>query len=343
MCERHEGAGPVRAMVLERPGHIALHTVQEPDAEADHVRLQIGAVGVCGTDRSIYRGSIPVRYPRVLGHEIVGTIMEQVGGWTPGDRAIVDPNVVCGVCARCTEGRENLCERGWLLGRDRDGGMQETMRVPVANLHRVPLGLPDHLAPLIQVLSTCQHAHEMARSMAGACVVVIGLGVSGLLHVQLAAAAGASMVIGVSRSPAKRTLGKTLGADVTISAALPDVRERINEVHAGGGDIVIECVGTAATLAQAVHLTRYGGEIVAYGTITETEATFPFYELYHKELVISNPRAATRVDVAAALETVTRGSVDLAPLVTDRVSFDRVDHVLAAGAGADSLKTVIEP
>lgn len=330
-------------MVLEGPERVVLQQAEAPCAAPGHTPIRVRAVGICGTDLSIFHGAIPVAYPRILGHEIVGEVAAEGEGEMPvGTRVLVNPNVACGSCARCVENRENLCEAGWLLGRDRDGGLQQTMVVPDANLHAVPDGVPDHTAPSIQVLSTCLHGQAMVDVRRGESVVVIGLGVTGLMHVQLADSRGASPIVGITRSSGKLALGAAMGVTDAVLADRDDAEDVVREITGGGADVVIECAGTVATLARAVRVARPGGRILAYGTITETDGPFPYYELYHKELAVLSPRAATDADVVAAVASAAAGNVDLEPLVTDRVPFDRLGEVLARGGGPKTLKVVVE-
>ena len=301
----------------------------------------VRSVGVCGTDVSIFHGSIPVDYPRVLGHEIVGQVLDGETPFPHGARVIVDPNIACGACDRCAEGRENICGTARLLGRDRDGGLQERLVVPASNLYAVPRAVPDHVAPAIQMLATCLHGQRLAAIRRGESVAVVGLGVTGLMHVQLAAMYGAAPIVGVSRSPEKLAMGTAMGAAVVAAADEPDLEHRVREATGGGADLVIESAGAVATLGVAVRLARPGGRVLAYGTITESEGSFPFYDLYYKELDVISPRAATAPDMVAASAVVAAGSVDLEPLVTDRVPLEGIGDVLA-GSRRSLLKTVVE-
>src|SRR6266511_3440579 len=218
----------LQAALLTGPGLLELRDVDSPVPEAGEAAVRIRAVGICGTDLSIFKGKIPVAYPRIMGHEMVGEVIAgPAGSPEPGTRVIVDPNVACGRCPRCREGRANLCRDGWLLGRDRDGGLREIVAAPAGNLHRIPDDLEDHVAPLIQVLTTCVHAQRMTEVFPGDSVVVVGLGVTGLLHVQLAKIRGAWPVVGVTRSPEKLELARALGADVTVAAGDEDADERV--------------------------------------------------------------------------------------------------------------------
>jgi 2-desacetyl-2-hydroxyethyl bacteriochlorophyllide A dehydrogenase len=329
-------------MVLEGPKRIALRRVEPPRPAPGHTPIAVRTVGICGTDVSIFHGTIPVSYPRILGHEIVGLVGDGDAAPPAGTRVLVDPSVSCGSCRLCLEGRSNLCTAGWLLGRDRDGGLGETMLVPSTNLHVLPETVSDHAAPSIQMLSTCLHGQAMCGFAAGDPVAVVGLGVTGLMHVQLAASVGASPIVGITRSADKRRLAESMGATHTVDAEDPETEAIVREITGGGAAVAIECAGKVATLARAVRIARPGARILAYGTITEDEGAFPYYDLYYKELTIVSPRAATRDDVVAAIDAAAAGGVDLEPLVTDRVPLERAGEALAAGGGAHTLKTVID-
>jgi threonine dehydrogenase-like Zn-dependent dehydrogenase len=189
--------------------------VAEPTPGPDEAVVRVRHVGICGTDTKIHAGHIPVDYPRIMGHEIVGTVeaAPPEAAALLGERVLVDPGITCGDCPQCRAGRGNICTRGWLLGRDRDGGLRDRMQVPAANLHPVPDGIADVAAPILQVLATCIHGQRLAPPTPGDTVAIFGLGVTGLLHLQLAKAAGASPVICATRSAEKLDLARRLGAE----------------------------------------------------------------------------------------------------------------------------------
>lgn len=327
--------------MLERPGRLRRRTIDDPSSSTGpgDAAVEVRVVGLCGTDHSIFTGAIPVDHPRVLGHEVVGDVVD--GPFPRGTRVLVDPNLACGACARCLEGRQNVCDDARLLGRDRDGGLAERITVPSGQLHPLPDEVPDDVAPTIQVLSTCLHGQRLAPPRAGAAVVVVGLGVTGLMHVRLAAAVGAAPIVGITRSARKREAALAAGATATIDATGGDVVARATALTDGGADLVIECAGTVATLGLAVVLAHRGGRVLAYGTITEPAGTFPFYELYHREVRLVGARAATRDDVASALDAVAHGGIDLAGIVTHRTDLDGVEDAMHAFGAPDRLKTVV--
>src|ERR671935_385229 len=207
----------MKAMVLRAPEDLVADNVARPAADAARdVLVRVTHSGICATDFKIYTGAIPVSYPRIMGHEMIGEVVAGGdGAVAPGDRVIVDPELYCGACFHCRIGQTHLCPNGMLVGRDTNGGFAEYIAVPASHVFRVPDSIDSLAAPLIQVLTTCLHAQRQIEIFPGETVAVLGLGVTGQLHVQLAKARGAR-VIGITRSAEKRAMAEQLGADVTI-------------------------------------------------------------------------------------------------------------------------------
>ena len=338
----------LRAVVLEAPESLALTEREAEGAVSGEVLIDIRATGICGTDVSIFGGKIPVHHPLVMGHEMVGKVVE-VGAGTgrddiaPGARVVVDPNLYCGVCYQCSKGQANVCPQGALMGRDRDGAFRDAMVVPASNVYPLPEEIEDLVAPLIQVLTTCVHGQRTAPVFPGDSVLVLGLGVTGLLHLQVARARGADPLIGVTRSESKRRLAGALGADVTLDAEDPRLDERVREATSGRGpDVVIECVGQVKTLARAIRWARIGGHVMLFGTITADRGALPFYQLYYREITWTNPRAAKPEDFPASIALVSRGAVRLDPLVTDTLPLERAADAIAVTTRRSSLKVILD-
>ena len=301
------------------------------------VLVSISLSTVCGSDVHTWLGHRSFPTPSVMGHEMVGVI-EDIGSkvttdylgnkLTKGDRIIWSMTVGCGNCFFCHSGLSNLCPDGTLLGRDQNGGFGEFVAAPLANVYPLPESVSDQEAPLIQVLTTCLHAQRRANIVAGEAVVVMGLGVSGLLHLQLAKQYGADPVICVTRSEWKRDLANKLGADATFesgAAALTGIQER---TEGRGADLVIECVGQLPVLAEAFELVRFGGRIMPFGIYTDREGALPFYQFYFKEISIINARAAKGEDYPASIDLVSKGAVRLEPMVTHVKPLSELAHAL---------------
>lgn len=332
----------MRAVVLHSPNALSVEDVPQPKPGPGEVLVRVTHSGVCGTDLKIYRGDIPVRYPLIMGHEMVG---EVAGGDTDlpaGTRVIVDPVVYCGRCYHCRVGQTHLCPNGTLLGRDRHGGFAEYVVAPATNVHPLPDKVDLPAAPLIQVLTTCLHAQRLVDIFPGESVVVLGLGVTGQLHVQLAKARGARPVIGVTRSPWKRELAEQLGADLT--AAPDEAREAVLAATGGrGADLVIECVGKPSTVAQAVDLVRIGGRILLFGILTAQALELPFYQLYYKEIALISARAAKPEDYQTGIALVQHGVVQLQPLLSEVLPLTQLENAIQRlAADGQALKIVLE-
>src|SRR5689334_15507289 len=234
----------MKAMVLSAPNQLALGEVVRPAIGEGQVLVRVTYSGICGTDYKLYSGAIPVRYPRIMGHEMIGKVVEAGPGAAvrPGDRAIIDPELYCGACFHCRIGQTHLCPNGMLLGRDANGGFAEYVTAPASHVFPLPDSIDNQTAPLIQVLTTCLHAQRQINVFPGETVAVLGLGVTGQLHVQLAKARGAT-VIGITRSAEKRAMAERLGADVTIPGG-DNVIEQVRELNEGrGADVTIETTG----------------------------------------------------------------------------------------------------
>ena len=335
----------MKAMVLTAPGELVLEDVAKPSRGSRDVLVRVTHSGICGTDYKIFNGSIPVRYPRIMGHEMTGEVVDAGDApFKPGDRVIVDPELWCGLCFHCRIGQTHLCPNGSLLGRDANGGFAEFLSAPATNVFPLPGDVDPRSAPMIQVLTTCLHAQRQVDIFPGEYVVVLGLGVTGQLHVQLAKARGAT-VIGVTRSADKRALAETLGADLTIPGDEKTV-ERVREATEGRGpDVVIETTGVVQQLASAVNMVRSGGRILMFGIITAKEGALPFYDLYYKELSLINARVAKSEDYPGSIGLVQSGQVRLEPLISDVMSLGDLKAaigMLGSDGGAQRMKIVLE-
>jgi 2-desacetyl-2-hydroxyethyl bacteriochlorophyllide A dehydrogenase len=332
-------------MVLTGPGELVPDEIAKPGAGGGQVLVHVTHSGICGTDYKIFNGSIPVTYPRVMGHEMVGEVADP--GETTfqvGDRVIVDPELFCGACFHCRIGKTHLCPNGALLGRDVNGGFAEYLGAPASQVFPLPADLDIDTAPLIQVLTTCLHAQRQIDIFPGEYVVVLGLGVTGQLHVQLAKARGAT-VIGVTRSADKRALAETLGADLTIPGG-DDAIAKVREATEGrGADVVVETTGVVSQLSAGISMARSGGRVLMFGIITAKEGALPFYDLYFKELSLINARVARSEDYPGAIGLVQRGLVRLAPLVSDVMPLEELKTaigMLGSDGGGQRMKIILD-
>ncbi len=331
----------MRAVQVTAPGSVVVTDIPQPDEVQDAI-LKVDQVGVCGTDVKILAGKIPVSCPVVAGHEMLGTVVQPAEGfpYSEGDRVLVDPGVSCGWCDLCMAGRLNICRNGGLLGRDVDGVFTEYVVVPGNRLIAVPDSISDKAGGLLQVLGTCVHAVKVFRPLPGRVAAVLGLGVAGQLISQLLRLQGYT-VVGITRSAWKRELAESLGATATAEPA--HAAEIVDAITSGSGpDLVVEAVGTEATLGQAIDLAAIGGEVLVFGTITEGGEGLPYYQLYYKELTLHNPRAALPGDYADGVRLAAAGSLQLEPLVTHMLDLEQAGEAFDLVHDSSSLKVLMK-
>jgi len=318
-------AGIGRLEVSERP----LPHVER----ATEVVLDVESCGICGTDLQIL--SDPPGHPAtvgvVLGHEFVGTVAEAGpdAGLGPGDRVVVEPNVSCGVCASCRNGRRNQCERYTTLGIFVDGGLAPKVRVPAAQCHPISRALPAEVAALAEPLSTVVHGARQAAVFPGETAVVLGAGPIGLMFVALLRLAGAEVAT-VEPSPGRAALAERLGAHVLAPG----------EPLAGGADVVVDAVGSQ--LGAALELVRTGGRILLFGVNERARAEVPQVLITRRELTILGSFVGQNV-FPDAIRLLEQGRLDLAPLVTHRIGLDELPGAVDELRAGQAVKVEVAP
>ena len=320
----------MKAMVLEQPNQMALQTINNPHPENGQVLIRITYAGICGTDTKIYEGKIPANYPLVMGHELVGEIVESNTGDCPksGTRVLVDPVLYCGTCYHCMRDETNLCPNGGIMGREVNGGFADYCVANGSHIYPLPDEIDGKTGAAIQVLTTVLHAQDKGGVGNGDNVVVSGLGVTGLMHIQLAKARGAKTVIGVSRNAHKREVALALGADLAVLHGIEAENTVLDATDGIGADIVIECVGHLSMLGEAVALARPGGKIIPFSIYPSGRAELPFYDFYFKELQIVNVRAAKGRDFPACIELVCNDKINLGALITHTLPYTELNEAI---------------
>ena len=330
----------MKAVRVTAPSTLEIADLPVPEP-GDQVLIKPITVGVCGTDVKVFTGAIPVDYPRILGHEVIGEVVAApaASAFKAGDRVLIDPASSCGHCDLCERGRPHLCRNAGLMGREIDGVFAEYVLAPTSAVLAVPDTISVQASGLLQVLGTCVHALTSVTLVPGQVVAVIGLGVAGQLMVQLLKDQGVT-VVGITRSEWKRDLAARNGA--TVVAAPEDAETALAELTAGRGpDLVIEAVGYEKTLAQSIELVGIGGEVIVFGTLTGGSEGLPYYQLYFKELTLYNPRAALFGDYAAGIELAAAGRLALETIVTHELALDEAAKAFELVHDPSSLKVLM--
>jgi (R,R)-butanediol dehydrogenase / meso-butanediol dehydrogenase / diacetyl reductase len=315
------------AAALIAPRTINIKELEKPSCGPDSVLVKIDFTAICGTDVTIYKtGNVNV--PRILGHETAGTISEigvNVTNFKLGDRVIINPVSYCGKCELCCQGKEALCPSGGLRGRELDGFFAEYVLADKTDIYKIPEGVSSAEATQIQTLTTVYHSQRRLDVKPGKGILVIGLGVTGLLHVMLAKASGAIPVIAAARSQWKLDLARELGADEILK--LPDIHalDKLKTLTGGTGpDAVIDAAGTPETFLQSIEWVAPSGNFLSYGTLHEPVNNFSTFQTYFKEINIISSRAASHADWMPSINLVKGRKIDLKRLITHQLPLRQI-------------------
>ena len=247
---------------------IRVEELPRPEIGQDEVLIRIEASGICGSDvMEWYRIH---KAPLVLGHEIAGQIVEvgtRVEQYRPGDRVAASHHVPCNTCHYCLSGHPTVCET---LRRTNfhPGGFAEYVRLPAINVDRGIYRLPDELsyeaATFIEPLACVLRAQQIARLSPGQTVLVLGSGLAGLLHVQLARSLGAGRIVATDLSSSRLAAARQLGADVVFPADryAPALLQEVNEGFLA--DLVLVCTGARQAQLQALASVERGGTVLFF-------------------------------------------------------------------------------
>ena len=326
----------------------AVTDLPTPHAGPGELVLRNQVCGVCGTDVHIYHGepgSADVNPPVVLGHEYSGEVVEVgegVTGFAVGDHVTVDPNIYCGHCAYCQNGKKQLCPSMEAIGVTRDGGFAQYSRIPASQAFKLEPTVPWEAAAMAEPLACCLHGIDLAGIQVGDKVCVVGGGAIGLLMVQLAKLSGASQIVLSEPNEKRRQVGLQLGANAAIDPTRPDAQEAFAQVLGGGANVVIECVGNVPAVKSAFQFAGKGATVLLF-SVPKVDATFdlPLFDVYKKELTIKgsfvNPDTHAR-----AVALINSGKVDFGPIVTHRFTLDQLPEAIAMQMSDASIKVVVE-
>ena len=328
---------------------VRIEEMPTPRIGPDELLVKVWASGVCGSDvLEWYR--LP-KAPLVLGHEIAGEIAEvgsDIREWKKGDRVFVSHHVPCNMCRYCLAGHHSVCDTLSATNFD-PGGFAEYLRVPAINVRNGVYRLPDSMSydegVFIEPLACVVRGQEHTGWMPGRRVLVIGSGIAGLLHIQLAQAAGAARVIAVDINASRLDAAKKLGADVALTPG-DDFIDRLKECNDGRlAELVIVSTGAVSAVGQAFSAVDRGGTILFFAPSDPgASIEMPFNELWRKEVTMTTSYAGSPRDITVAMELMSSGKLNVIDMITHRLPLDKTGEgfSLVAEAG-DSMKVVIEP
>ncbi|MDT7891389.1 MAG: alcohol dehydrogenase catalytic domain-containing protein [Thermoproteota archaeon] len=321
-----------KAIFLIKPYSIEIkNNIIDKELDKNEVLIKIKYASICETDLKIFRGEIPnVKFPIILGHEAVGEVIETGGNviyLSTGDKVLIDPNIYCGVCSSCRALKYNLCLNGGLLGKERDGVLQEYIIIQERNLYKLPSSVNIKSAPLIQPLSTVIHSQKLLTINPNDYAMVIGMGVTGLMHTRLLKEKGAK-VLCVSRFDEKANLVKKFGGDFFLNIKDKNFEDEINKItEREGVDVLIDTSANVELIYTLLKYLKPHGQFLSFG-ITSKIGNIPMYELYYKEAKIIFSRSSLPKDFVDAINFVKDNRIDLDMLIDRYININNIEQIL---------------
>lgn len=344
--------------VLNDIRSLALEDADVPECPPGGLRLRVKACGVCATDVKIYNyGHRLLQLPRVLGHELageidaVGPMLE--GRFSLGQRVAVCAAITCGECRSCLNGYPNMCENLQAYGYHHDGGFQEYMAIPprsvhCGGVHPMPESISFEEAAIAELLACSINGQRLSDFRFGQTALVLGAGPVGILHALLAHARGCRQVTVADIVPAKLDQAKQIGGDA-IDAVLDssDTKALIAQcralTHGQGFDQVMICCSAAGAQQAAMDIVAIQGCVNLFGGLPrgKSEVVIDTNQIHYKQCRVVGTHGSLGVDNREAVRLIADRTIDVRPLITDRIGLTELEPALIAGSSGDGLKSVV--
>jgi len=287
----------MKAVKIPEAHVIELIDIPEPQLErSGDVKVKVKRVGVCGSDMHIYHGTNPLAtYPRIVGHEVTGEIVEVGSGVTKvsvGDHVVIEPISYCGECYACRSGRPNVCKEVSVFGVHEDGGMREFAVLPEKQVHKVNSEIDWDEAVMAEPYTIGAQATWRGDVKEGQTVFIQGAGPIGITVLKMAKLRGATVIMS-DLTNERLDFAKENGADYSFNPKETDSVEKINEITNGeGANVVIDAVGMPNTFELAVEVASPAGFVVTLG-FNATPSSIALMPITKKELTIVGSRLQT--------------------------------------------------
>ena len=328
---------------------VRLEEMPTPEIGPGEELVKVMASGICGSDvMEWYRIR---KAPLVLGHEITGNIVaagEGVSRYHVGDRVFVSHHIPCNTCHYCLRGYHTACETLHTTNYD-PGGFAEYIRVPRLNVDRGIFLLPDEISyeegVFIEPLACVVRGQRVANLQPGQSVLILGSGISGLLHLLLARSVGAGRIMATDVSEYRLHMAREFGADEVMHAA-EDIPARVRQINNGRlADLVIVCAGAPAAFTQALKSVDRGGTVLCFATTEpDVELPVPLNEFWRNEIKLMPSYGNSPLDATIAIELIRTGRMPVRKMITHRLPLERTGEGFRLVAeGGESLKVIIEP
>ncbi|MDO8661776.1 MAG: alcohol dehydrogenase catalytic domain-containing protein [Candidatus Omnitrophota bacterium] len=328
---------------------VRIEDLPEPKISDTELLVKVKASGICGSDvLEWYRVK---KAPLVLGHEIAGEIAKigkDVKGFQIGDRVFVSHHVPCNTCYYCLNGNHTVCETLHTTNYY-PGGFAEYIRVPSINVERGVFLLPDEISfeegTFVEPLACVLRGQRMINIKPGQSILILGGGISGLLHLLAARAQGAGRIIVTDISEYRLKMAKSLGADSVINAK-EDVTVMLRKAnHNRLSDQVIICTGATSAFMQSLQCVERAGTILCFAaTLPGVTLPVPVNDFWRNSVKIMHSYGAAPVDITQAIELLRAKVVEVKKLITHSLELAEAAKGFQLAAEAkECVKVILKP
>jgi len=338
----------MKVAMYYRNDDVRIEEMPQPKINRDELLVKMRACGICGSDvLEWYRMKTA---PRVLGHEMTGEVIEvgpDVSGYTVGDRVFVSHHVPCNECHFCQQGKYTLCSTLHSTNFC-PGGFAEYVRIPAINVASGTFKLPDNVSyragTFIEPLGCVIRGLRTARFTENQSVLVLGSGITGLLHVKLLKALGASLVVATDVSLWRLEKAKTFGADLVLDASKDIIPQMDKHCVGFRPDLVITCTSALPAINQALQAVRKAATLLIFApTKPGIVVPFPLFDLWDKQITMVSTYAAAPIDIEEAITLLSDGVVNIEDMITHRLPLDKAQQGFSLVSQAKkSLKVILE-
>jgi 2-desacetyl-2-hydroxyethyl bacteriochlorophyllide A dehydrogenase len=336
----------MNTLVCQSPGIFEYEESAMPTLIKGHVLVQVKRVGICGTDLHAYKGTQPYfNYPRILGHEIAGKVMDNNGSTTcvNKDQVSILPYFNCGACIACKNGKENCCVNMQVFGVHIDGGMREYIVVPETSIVKCP-GLDVDALAMIEPFSIGAHGMRKAQLNKGEQVLIIGAGAIGLGAMEYARINGANVIAMETDNTRLDFAKKYLNIEHTINPLEENAIEKLNTItHHEMPTVVVDATGNQKAINGGLQYLAHGGKYILIG-LQKGELIFSHPEFHKRETTLMSSRNANRIDFEWVIAQIEKGSIVPANYITHRVKFKDLKNVYDSFYNPDQkvIKIMVE-
>ena len=311
--------------IMTEPGKIEFKNVNLAKIKDNQVLIRIEKIGICGSDIHVFHGKHPyTSYPVVQGHEVSGEIVSVgslVSNLKIGDRVTIQPQVVCGKCYSCINGRYNICDKLKVMGFQTTGTASEYFAADAKKVLKFGNNMSFEKGAMIEPLAVAVHAVRRTDGIKDKRVLVIGAGPIGNLVAQTVKGFGAKEVMITDLSDYRLNVSKQCGIEHNINTGNKNLStEILKRFGRDKADVIFECVGLNVTIDQGIHNARKGTDIIVVGVFGQ-KASIDLGLVQDRELRLIGTLMYMEDDYAKAIELLKNKKVKVENLITKIFSF----------------------